>query len=238
MEKLNNLFRFDIDQTLNDPKDLVRVHMLFYNEALDLRMTQHEIVNAARAYRKTFDVPQIIEYRAKNEDGFQEARDNVRKSLKSNMEFAVNPGAVEGVQRLASVSPKKIGYATVRPYVSGMERVTKQWLRESGFPEYESVEICENPTDKLVKVITAAGHARLPVVLVDDNMGGKDGLLKAATDFPPSELQKLTLVGYGMDTQTAQSLREESGLTANVEVIGLKSWQASLVSGLIGQLAA
>lgn len=238
MEIINSLLRFDIDQTLTDPKDLVRVHMLFYNEALGLEMSEHEIVNAARSYKKTFDVPQIMEYRAKNEDDFQKARDNVRKSLKSNMEFSVNPGAVEGVHRLASVSPKKIGYATVRPYVQGMERVTKQWLRESGFPESERIEICENPIDKLVKVITTSGHAQLPVVLVDDNMGGKDGLLKAATGFPPSELQKLTLVGYGMNTHTAQSLREESGLTANIEVLGLESWQSSLVEGLIGQLAS
>lgn len=236
--EIKRIFRFDIDQTLTDPKDLVRVHMLFYNDALKLGMSSDEIMSAASTYKKTFDVPQIKEYRRTNELDFQKAREDVRASLKSNMEFAVNPGAVEGVEKLASVSPKRIGYDTVRPDVPGMLDATKKWLARNYFPQAEMTEICEDPADKIAKVLYDARENSLPVVLVDDNMKGDDGLLKTAASFPSRDLRKLTLVGYGINTQTAQSMREESGLNADVQVLGLESWQASLVEGLIGQLAA
>lgn len=235
MRKLDKLMAYDVDQTLND--GLVGLHLTHYNKILNLGMSSADIKEANATYAKVFDVPQIKEYRDSNKAQFDEARKFIRESREVNMAFDAMPGAVTGVRLLSALSNNN-GYFTVRPQVNGMKETTVDWLKLKGFPNAEATIVCKDPADKIARVLNASSEVGLPAVLIDDSLGGDEGLMAAAAMYSPQDLLgKLTFVGFGMDTRKAQSIREAKGVSSGVEVIGLKSWQASLVEGLIGQLA-
>lgn len=236
MRRLKELMAYDVDQTLNN--GLVELHLTHYNNILGLGMSTADIRKANLTYAKVFDIPQIKSFREANRKQFDEARKFIRESREVNMAFKTMPGAVNGVRLLSTLTDNH-GYFTVRPQVDGMKEMTIDWLNLNGFPNAEATVVCKDPADKIAKVLKASGEVKLPSVLIDDSLGGDEGLLAAAAMYSPQDLLgKLTFVGFGMDTNKAQSLREEKGVSSHVEVLGLQSWQTSLVQGLIGKLAA
>lgn len=235
MHKLDRAFGFDIDQTLNT--NLVALHLKHYNRLLNLGLSSNYIKEANKNYRKVFDVPEIAAVMKNRENEFKDARKWIRESREVNMAFALMPGAVLGVKFLSLIA-HNLGYFTVRPQVEGMYEMTRDWLAQSEIPNPEKTIVCKDPKDKIDKLVRT-DETDLPVVLVDDSLGGPDGLLAAAAMYSPQDLlNRLTLVGFGMNTAKAQSLREEMGVSSKINVLGLAGWQPNLVHALTSELAA
>lgn len=241
MKQIDKYVALDIDQTLN--ASLVKAHLTLYNEELGLGMTALQIEQANANYPKVFDVPQIATVILNGKERFEEVRARVRESRTVNMAFDTMPNAVNGVKTLYQASSGNLGYFTVRPYkIYGFDQAKSaavDWLEVKGFSNSRNTNICEDPKDKIAQVLAVVEQTGLPAILVDDNMDSEKGLLEASKAFSPQKLQdSLTFVGFGMDSRTAQSLVRKNSASEKLNVLGLQSWQTSLVHGLIQALAA
>ena len=234
MHKLDRAFGFDVDQTLNT--NLVALHLKHYNSILNLGLSSQYIQEANKNYRKVFDVPEIAAAMNNRENEFKAARKWIRESHEVNMAFDVMPGSVLGVKHLSLIA-HSLGYFTVRPQIEGMYEMTRDWLAMAGIPNSQKTIVCKDPGDKIDKIVRST-ETDLPVVLIDDSLGGPDGLLAAAAKYSPQDLlNRLTLVGFGMNTTEAQSLREEMRVSSTINVLGLASWNPNLVHALTIELA-
>lgn len=221
-EQRNVLLALDIDQTLAG--GVVQAHLRTYNKDLGLGMSEQEIMHANSTYRKTFDVPQIIEYRAKHEDRFQAVRKEVLKSKQVNMDLLPIEGSVDAINLLLSTYAH-LGYYTVRP--PEMLDVTKEWLSNNRFPSSQETYITKDHADKIRTVSSAGKAMESDPVLIDDSF--KD-LLEAAVFH--NLLNQLRLVAFGMSAQESRTAAasKDSSLSANVH--GMEDWSKDSVDEL------
>jgi len=217
-----------------------------YNRRLELGMTDTQVA-ATETYPKTFDVPQILKWRAQGETAeriFQEARAEIRTSDKVHLDFNELPGSVAGAMALAVLGD--VSYYTVR--TPQVERTTKDWLNNKGFPNPEVVVICSDPKDKLRKVIAdklipsydISGDEMPTVIIVDDSFAQ---LVKAADEIVTEDptmrqhVERIILVGFGLPREEIQ-LRGEFYPKSGLRTLALPDWQRENVDNLISTLAA
>jgi hypothetical protein len=233
-EQKKTIIALDIDQTLAG--GVVAVHLRHYNEQLGLEMTEEQITAAASYYSKTFDVPQIMEYRKKNEENFQKVRSWIRTSSQVHHELELIAGSKEGVHMLAE-SVDGVGYFTVRPIE--VSEATASWLVMHGFPQTENLVICTDHAGKIKDVLATAHDEEARIVLIDDSL---KELLIAATKLAkedPSiqeQYRNLVLVGFGYDTIRAQAEVTALGGEIGIDVYALTSWSGHLILDLLTRL--
>jgi hypothetical protein len=80
------------------------------------------------------------------------------------------PGAVEGVHRLAQLG--QVAYYTVRKHADPVvaqevQNVTRQWLRDQGFPNPDNVVFCRSAFDKLAQLYERERDQNC-IALIDD----------------------------------------------------------------------
>lgn len=222
----------DIDETL--ASGVVYRHMRLYNRILKLGMSKEQITEAGSKYRKTFDVPEIISFRAQGEENekcFQQVRSAIRVSKALHRTLEKIHKSQPGVFILTHATDNQ-GYYTVRP--EEMREPTKQWLKRKGFYKDEKVVICTDHKDKLEKILSN-GQPDSSKILIDDSL---DGLVKAATQIngdtkKNNVLQNLTLVGFGY---TQEEISEKySGFTeqTGVRLLALPNWETDNVLKLL-----
>lgn len=231
--RLFDLAAIDIDQTIAG--GIVKAHLRFYNTALDLQLSEDDLQASSQQYPKTFEVPHIIEYRAKSDEHerlFQAARAQIRASEQVNLDLEPIPGSREALDLLLSTYSHALQYFTVRP--PEIEQMTRVWLARHQFVESESVIICTDHLDKLQKVLRAVSPDQ-KVVLIDDS--AKD-LLEAATlhaaenpTFTRS-LKQLTIVGFGISEASVQQRLKSMGEAIGVQVRCIPQWEVSLLQTL------
>lgn len=230
-QETGKLLALDVDQTLAG--GLVVAHLRFYNKELNLGMTESEIQEAGKLYRKTFDVPQIIAYRAQDEAGFQQARDRVRSSDQVNLDLELIPGTREAVNFMLSTF-LQVGYFTVRPPET--LSATQLWLSQKDMPHPEQVIICDDHEDKIIKVLAALKSANNTAILVDDSLAE---LLQAVRmlvekgEYTREQMGRITFVGFGISDLQKQAQFSQQGAELGVQVFCLPSWQASVVTELM-----
>ena len=182
----NILWCMDIDQTLAG--GVVRAHLLFYNDELNLGMSPEEIDEAGKIYPHTFKVPQIKKYKEENKTEFQAARNKILVSETVNKEFALIAGADSALFFLLATYSKLLTYYTVRP--SEIKDLTIEWLDEKHLPHPENVVMCLDPKDKIKKILIDAKYTNTKPILFDD---GLEKLVVAceqlASDFELMEKQ-------------------------------------------------
>lgn len=222
----------DIDQTLTDK--LVPTHAEAYNRLLDLGMSI-ESVEKTEKYGKTFDVPEIINWRAggaEAEQKFQEARTYIRSSKDVHLNFPAVSEASEGIKTLIRHTEFK-GYFTVRP--PEIETATKEWLENHNFPNKEKVIICSNPEDKLLKLIPYCTDTK-QVVLIDDGAKELVSAAKLLAEKQPelkTDFKNLIIVGFRIKKEDAKKLEGEIYPGLGLRVLTLPSWQKPEVENLI-----
>ncbi|MEP7166681.1 MAG: hypothetical protein ABI758_01730 [Candidatus Woesebacteria bacterium] len=227
-------FIFDIDQTLAG--GLMLLHLQHYNRSLSLEMSEAEILEASQTYAKTFDVPQIIDYRKENEEKFQNERAYLRTSPDLHRALAPIDGAKAGIDMLSAYA-SDIRYYSVRP--QEVTEATTDWLHVHAFISAAELVICVSPKDKLERVVEIATKKGTQVVLIDDSL--KD-LLNAAVELAAeasplvNDFSQLTLVGFGYDDPAVQELLANRGESIGIEVCALPSWETGAVMGLIAKL--
>lgn len=230
------IYTYDLDQTV--AFRVVEAHMRVYNEELGLNMTPEEVA-ASEMYPKTFDVPQIMAYRALgdwSEEEFQRVRREIRTSDRATLGLSTLPEAVEAARMLNEDPELRFGgYYTVRP--PEVEAATKLWLANHEYPDPEKVVICSDPKDKIVRLVddwmldkdkgVVPGRT---VVLFDDKAqsGKKDDLVQGAHEIHIEDplrraaLGQLVIVKFGyLDGQSLDGdIYPETGL----RVLKLPSW--------------
>lgn len=224
--KIENARLFcDIDQTIAG--GVVPVHMDFYNKMLGLGMTPEQISESA-SYKKTFDVPQIKNYRSSGldyETAFQNAREFIRTSEEVHLNLEKIPGADEGVKQFHDIFGG-IDYYTVRP--KQVETATKQWLNKNGFVHPENVVICDTPEDKLRKITeklkSEDDHGL--AFLVDDSVKDlSEAAKKIVIEDPNSreQIERVVLIGFGL----SENILIESAIypQTGLRTIALPSWR-------------
>ena len=221
-EKKNVLLALDIDQTLAG--GVVQAHLRTYNRELGLGMSEQEIMQANVQYRKTFDVPQIIEYRIKNEDRFQSVRKELLTSKQVNMDLLPIDGSVEAIQLLLSTYAH-VGYYTVRP--SNMLDVTKTWLANHRFPNAQATHITRDHADKIQTVNVDGTSKDVQPVLIDDSF--KD-LLEVA--LFQNILNDLKLVGFGISPNEVKNLSNLTNKNIRSQLYGLSDWSLKSVENM------
>lgn len=242
-----NVVACDIDQTLAG--GVVKAHLLTYNSELYLAMDIDQIEEADKRYAKTFDVPQIQEYRARGdtaEKRFQEVRTFIRTSPEVHLNFSPLPSAATGVMLLIDDKNTKFkGYYTVRP--KEIKNTTREWLRRNQLPYPEQTTICDSHEDKLRKVLADSLHGEkqsqltnTKIVIIDDSV---KQLTEAAYNLVhtnkilQSLIKHVVIVGFGVDEENKNKLLEgniypEFGL----QTLALPSWQKTHVEELIDKL--
>lgn len=221
-EQPKKLIALDIDQTLAG--GVVQAHLRSYNRLLGLGMSEREIMQANSTFRKTFDVPQIIDFRARHEDRFQAARKDILKSKQVNAELLPIDGSAEAVTLLLSTYAH-LGYYTVRP--PEMLEVTKSWLANHRFPNVEETFITQDHADK-IRTVNSAGEAlESDPVLIDDSF--KD-LLEVAVF--QNILERLKLVGFGMSKAEARTIASSKDRSLASQVSGISDWRQDSVNEL------
>lgn len=223
-ERPKKLIALDIDQTLAG--GVVQAHLRSYNRMLGLGMSEREIMQANELYRKTFDVPQIIEYRERHEDRFQAARKDILQSQQVNAELLPIDGSAEAINLLLSTYAH-LGYYTVRP--PQMLGVTKSWLANHRFPNAEETFITKDHADKIRTVNSAGKALESDPVLIDDSF--KD-LLEVA--FFQNILERLKLVGFGLSENETRTLAASKDFSIASQVYGISDWRQDSVEDLKG----
>ena len=202
------------------------------------------------AIKKTFDVPQIIQFREQGEAAesrFQEVRAEIRTSKDVHLNFVPFPNAQEGVRRL-NEEFGGVHYYTVRP--REVINPTVQWLESQGFPSPQEVVICTSARDKVFKMVRdwtlARGDSGVNVmtderrvVVVDDNFAAmifEAEKLAARYSVMRRALSGLTVVVFGIDEKEKEIVLEENMLSDYVRSHALSSWDPAAVEDLIGKL--
>lgn len=232
----------DIDSTIAG--GVVRAHMMTYNSAFPLGMTQEEIDGLEQnpEIKKTFDVPQIIALRAQGEDAeirFQEVRASIRTSDDVHRNLTPIPGSQEGVEMIREVYGD-VRYYSVRP--KEVENPTRWWLTEHNFPNPGNLVICTSPQDKMFKIlrdhVLKRGDSGVNVpenttaVLWDDSykeLIAAAGRLAEQYSVIRRALGGLVVVGFGADVNTQHG-------EPKVRVINQPRWGSLQVSQTIGAL--
>lgn len=242
-----HLVALDVDQTLT--KGLVKTHLVFYNEKLGLGMTAKQIEIADRKHVKTFDVPQIQEYRRQSKEAdlqFERVRTEIRTSPEVHKNFDLIDNAQEGVDLLTNSGDFLLkGYYTVRP--KELKGDTIQWLRKNQLPHPERVVICTSHEDKLRKTkrdVFLQERNRLfkntNLVLIDDSLKqlAEAACLLAEKNPVARELIKRTIiVGFNIDEENKNRLLKGviyPGL--DFQTLSLPSWERSNVEELVRAL--
>lgn len=230
----HNEFVFDVDQTLAG--GIVRTHLTFYNERLNLGMSAQEIAAADGLYPSTLVVPQILNFIAQGESAktlFESVRREIRTSREVHLGFIPIQDSQNGVKQLLH-NGEMGGYYTVRPFE--IEGTTKEWLKKERFPKPGKVIICSDPKTKLqliVQQLIVPGRPDKQVVLIDD---GLDKLVTAAQELAANQgdykrlFERLVIVGFGQFE--GGTIYPDIGL----HIKTLPSWHRSNVNGLIQQL--
>lgn len=148
MDNKNLITIVDIDGTLAIGH--VACHLTIYNKKLSLAMTEEEITFAARRYKTTLEVPQIIKVKEKRENAFNRIREEIRISSKAYSNLPSLPGSREGIKRLDKFTCFGGYYTGRRPEIMD---TTKKWLIEKNFPFPKNVVCCVDHTDKIRKII-------------------------------------------------------------------------------------
>lgn len=208
----------DIDQTLAG--GVVSAHMRHYNERLGLGIAAETIEVLDSQYAKTFDVPEIADYRKKDEDGFQKVRAEIRTSEQVHLDFKTLPGSIDGA--LALLEHASLSYYSVRP--AEVEGATREWLRKHGFPNPEDVVICDSHEDKLRRIAVdhLADNPEKTIVLIDDSHKQLAEAAEAIVAQEPDmkiQFERLLLVGFGAKFEGA--FYPNSGL----RTMSLPSWE-------------
>lgn len=242
-----NLLALDVDQTL--AKGVVKAHLLTYNDWLQLSMTPDQINEADLHHAKTFDVPQIKEYRERGrveESLFQEVRNAIRTSPEVHLNCSPLPFATEAVRFLTADKTIAFkGYYTIRP--KEVRNATQKWLKKNNFPQPNRTIICDTHEDKLKKIILDSlfyGHKsqlnNTKVVVIDDSF---KQLIEAASNLVDksktwkSLVKSVVIVGFGINQANKHKLLEgviypDLGL----QTLSLPSWEQSNVEQLISTL--
>ena len=219
---MNNILLLDIDQTLAG--GIIAAHLKSYNQKLNLGMTVKQINEADKKYKKTFDVPQIIRYRQQNpqaEQNFQAVRNKIRTSKQVHLDFSPLPQAIDGINSLLKYGFKFGGYYSVRPPT--VFSTTKRWLKQHNFPNPNNVTICQDPQDKLSKILSDWQLFNGKIVLIDDGAAELFSLINTQPKF--KQLKKsLILVNFG------------SKQKINSQVIPLPDWQSKSISLLFSKI--
>lgn len=217
----------DVDDT--SAQDIVARHMEIYNEELALGMSQEDITTANQQHKKTFDVPQIIEFRKRSpeaETEFQRVRASIRISVPVHAGFTMVPFADQAMHYLAQEYDQGLAHYTVRK--EEVEKTTKEWLKKNNLPNSESVVICENPKDKIIKIIVDAKSKNKKPILFDDSISD---LVKACEELANDAkfmnefgevFEHLVIVGFGFDN-VDQFIKR--GDEIGVSIMHLQSWQ-------------
>lgn len=226
---------YDIDQTLAG--GIVKAHLMYYDPALGLNLTQQEIDKADINYLKTFDHPAIKGYRLTDggEPKFQAERHKIRTSPEVHLNLTPIPGSIDGILDMMAHGIMHGGYYTVRPLE--VEPATRRWLENHGYPNHTEVVMCETPQDKLEKIIgnvvlDASGNVLQGVsrvFLVDDSVPDlTKAALKIAEEKPEIAhgLKHLLLLGFGLseDKLMEGSINLAAG---GLRTIAFPSWQLS-----------
>jgi len=234
----------DIDQTLAG--GVVEVHMHYYNQLLGLNMTD-QAIQAAKKFRKTFDVPEIMGYRdpedpslrEKQEAAFQEARAKIRTSPEVHLDLQTLPGSRDGVETLLTTlaEVQDLSYYTVRPHE--VKDATQDWLKKHNYPNPENVVICDSPEDKLKRIITnlvlsKPEEERGSVLLVDDSLKDLNmAAEKIANDPEYSDgLKYIVLIGFGNTEHVEGTFYPSTGL----RVLSLPSWDQQSIEDVVARI--
>lgn len=228
----------DIDQTL--ASGVVPAHTMLYNKRLNLGMTPEEIRQTDN-FPKTFDVPQIIEFRGKGErqeEEFQRVRSEIRTSEPVHLALTELPGSVDGVLNLLNGGSQVVfgGYYSVRP--TEIENATKQWLKMKNFPNPENVTICNDPKDKLTRIIN--NHLGInangdTVILIDDSLRDLTEAAKTIVGEDPNKrkaMERLIVVGFGQTESKRVELEGSFHPQTGLRTLALPSWHTDNISGL------
>jgi len=227
-EQRTGLAALDIDQTLAG--GIVVAHMRFYNTQLGLGMSESQILSCGKKYRKTFDVPQIIQYRAVHEDAFQQVRSQIRASEQVNSDFELIPGVLPAMGMLVQAC-MRLEYFTVRPMET--KPVTMSWLRKMGLPNSQTVHISRDHRNKLQQIHDATSINE-SAILIDDSI---EPLVQELAKIRGSEgrslRQRLGLVGFGeIDHQNQTEIKEFAEAYA-VRVSFLPRWDLLLLREIL-----
>lgn len=242
----------DVDQTITG--GLVRAHTMLYNTALGLGMTQKELdaLDPEITFRKTFDVPQIKQFREKGEDAerrFQEVRGGIRLSKEVHSNFSALPDSQQGVKKLHEE------FGSLYYYTGRTREVinpTTSWLESQDFPRPQEVIICASARDKIFKVlrdwILTRGDSGINyltddrrVVVIDDNFSAlisEAEKLWARYSVMRRAMSGLVLVCFGVNEEQKAEILDENFLSEHVPVrtFALQSWSSQHVKELIGKL--